>query len=241
MKHVGLLFLAFALGGCVVGTKAVYTPAKVTLDYAGQGPVSVGVKDSRPEVVGGDRKESFVGLQRSLYGIPYAVQTQSGKSLAQELAEMVSRGLQARQVEVEQVPLSPFVSRDQAITALEATSNPRLLLFEVNEWYGDTYSRTTLHYQVELSVLDAEGRELGRASVAGEDEIGGKQRAERRTVQAATANIVQTLLASRDIVAAVSPDARPRAAGGKCSVEQVLKMKEAGLSEAQIKAACGEE
>ena len=34
-------------------------------------------------------------------------------------------------------------------------------------------------------------------------------------------------------------NARPPAASSKCTVDQILKMKEAGLSDAQIKAACG--
>jgi hypothetical protein len=166
MKFVVALCMLVSLTGCAAGNKAVYTPAKLTLDYAGQGAVAIGVKDSRQEVVGGDRKETFVALQRSLYGIPFAVQTESGKPFARDLGEMVGRGLKQKGVQAQIVPLSPFKSREEAVKELAATKNPRLLLFELKEWYGDTYMSTTLHYDLSLTVLDSEGRELGKSSAA---------------------------------------------------------------------------
>jgi hypothetical protein len=240
MKVVVALCLLVSLAGCAAGNKAVYTPAKLALDYAGQGAVAVGVKDSRSEVVGGDRKETFVGLQRSLYGIPFAVQTESGKPFARDLGEMIGRGLKQKGVQAQIVPLSPYKSREEAVKELTATKNPRLLLFELKEWYGDTYMSTTLHYDLSLTVLDSEGRELGKSSSAGEDEVGRKQRPERKTIQDATADIIQHLLSAREVMAGLSSEARPKDSEKRCTVEQILKMRESGLAEEQIKAACGE-
>jgi len=171
-----LLLLLLCTVGCAAGTKAVYTPAQASLEYAGREPVAVGVKDSRPEVVGGERKDTFVALQRSLYGIPFAVQTQSGKPFAQDLTDMIVNGLRQKGVQAQGVSLSPFKSRDETIATLRASGAPRLLLFELTEWYGDTYFETTLHYDLTLTVLDAQGRELGKSAAIGEDDIGGKQR-----------------------------------------------------------------
>lgn len=204
MKRTVLLLLLLGTVGCAAGTTEVYTPASAPLQYEGQGPVAVGVKDSRPEVVSGRRKETFVGLRRSLYGIPFAVQTQSGRPFAQDLEGMIVNGLRRKGVQAQGVVLSPFKSRDENVAALQASGAPRLLLFELTEWYGDTYFDTTLHYDLTLTVLDAQGRELGRGAAIGTDDIGGKQRPERKTVQAATVDIVQELLSDRDVVAALS-------------------------------------
>jgi hypothetical protein len=237
-----LLGLLCLLAGCAAAdNRAVYAPREVRLDVAAKGPVALGVKDSREEVVSGDRRATFIGFQRSLYGIPFAVQTRSGRPFVQELAELIAEGLEADGVEVETVALSPSGPREAAISALAATGRPRLLLFEVVEWWGDTYVRTTLHYQVSLAVLDGAGRELARATAAGEDEIGGRQRPERRTLQAATDDIVQSLLSAREVAAALSGQAPAPGAARRCTVEQILKMREAGLAEQQIEAACGED
>jgi hypothetical protein len=238
-RAVGLLLLLSAMG-CAAGNTAVYTPSKIPLQFAGQGSVAVGVKDSRPEVVGGDRKETFVGLQRSLYGIPFAVQTQSHKPFAQDLTDMIVSSLRSKSVQAQGVALSAFKPTEEAITTLRAAGAARLLLFELTEWYGDTYSNTTLHYNLTLTVLDDQGRALGKSSASGEDDIGGKKRPERKTLQAATVDIIQGLLSAREVVAALSSDARPQAGAQRCTVDQVLKMRESGLAEEQIKAACGE-
>jgi hypothetical protein len=204
VQRTVLLLLLLSTAGCVAGTTAAYTPANASFQYAGQGPAAVGVKDSRPEVVSGRRKDTFVGLRRSLYGIPFAVQTQSGRPFAQDLTDMIVDGLRSKGVQAQGVILSPSGSRDETVAALQASGAPRLLLFELIEWYGDTYLETTLHYDLTLTVLDAQGRELGRSSAIGKDDIGGKQRPERKTVQAATVDIFQELLSDRDVVAALS-------------------------------------
>jgi len=232
-----LLLLA---AGCAADNRGVYSSARPVLAYPGEGSVTVGVRDQRPEIVSGERREAFIGFQRSLYGIPFAVQTRSGKSFARELGELIARGLAARGARAEVVDLSPVRPREEAIAALAAKGATRALLFEVAEWYGDTYARTTLHYDLRLTVLDAQGHELGSAHAAGEDDLGSRQRPERQTVQAATQDILQTLLSDSGIRAARPPEVQPAGEGKRCTVEQILKMREAGLAEEQIKAACGE-
>lgn len=204
MQRTVFLLLLLGTVGCAAGTTEVYTPANASFQSAGPGPVAVGVKDSRPEVVSGRRKETFVGLRRSLYGIPFAVQTQSGKPFAQDLTNMIVSGLRSNGVQARGVTLPPSEPRDEAVAALQASGAPRLLLFELAEWYGDTYFGTTLHYDLTLTVLDAQGRELGRSAAIGASDIGGGQRAERRTLQDATVDILQELLSDRDVAAALS-------------------------------------
>jgi hypothetical protein len=69
MKSQSLLVVLLLLAGAaapaqpVTGPLRVATPAGSSLAFA--------VLDSRPDVVSGDRKETYAGKHRSLYGIPY--------------------------------------------------------------------------------------------------------------------------------------------------------------------------
>lgn len=233
----GLLAFASAMGECAFGsTGPVNVPASFVLNYQGTGSVAVAVRDQRPDVVGGDRKETLVGHQRSLVGIPFPVATSSGKPFATELAGAIVYGLKTQGVAAISVLAPPFWPEDKAIDALVATGSDRLLLFNVVEWDEDKYATTTLHYDVRLSVFDKKGDLLGQTALAGEDEIKKSARAERRNIGVAAADIISTLLAARPVLAALKPDAAPTRA---CTVEQILKMQEAGLLRPQIEAACG--
>jgi hypothetical protein len=197
------------------------------------------VLDVRPDVVNGERKETFVGFTRSLYGIPYPAHTPSKKPLAQDLANLVTRALKLGGTTVQSITASPFQGREGAVKALQASGAERLILIEIRDWWSDTLVHTDLHYDLALTVLNQQGQELGSTSVGGHDELGKRQRAERRDVPTATNDILSTLFTAEAVVAGFSSDAAPVAKAAGCTVEQILKMKEAGLSQEQIEAACG--
>lgn len=212
-------------------------PLKVTLPF--DGAAALAVLDARPDVLNGERKDTFVGFTRSLYGIPYPAHTKSKKPLAQDLADLVTRALKSGGSPVQSIIVSAFEGREGAMKALKASGAERLILIEIRDWWSDTLVRTDLHYDLSLIVFNAEGQELGSSSLLGHDGLGKKQRAERRDVPTATNDIFSTLFAKEAVVAAFSADAAPVARSAGCTVEQILKMKEAGLSQQQIEAACG--
>jgi hypothetical protein len=237
ISNTALALAAAAAVGCAAGnTVPVTAPFGFSLDYRGTGTVAIAVRDQRPDVVSGNRKESLFGHQRSLYGIPFPVNTASGQPFAIDFASLIVQGLKAKGVSATSVRVSPFKSEDDAIAALAATGSDRSFLFTLTEWDADTYSRTTLHYDIKLAVLDKQGTLLGQTSIAGEDELKSSARPERQSIPAATADIVQTLLAAKSVVAALAPGAAPTK---KCTVDQILKMQESGLTKQQIEAACG--
>ena len=223
--------------GCAAGnTSPVTVPSGFALDYRGSGSVAVAVRDQRKDVLNGDRRETLIGHQRSLYGIPFPVATSSGRPFATDLADLIVRALKAKGISATAVPVSPFKAEDVAVDALKATGSDRLLLFNVVEWDQDTYSQTTLHYDIRLSVFDQQGERLAQTSLAGEDELKAKLRPERRNVAAATADILQSLISAKPVVQALQPGATPTRS---CTVDQILKMQESGLTKQQIEAACG--
>ena len=238
MKRIALLWTTvFVFTGIATAASPPPTPVKVSLPF--QGSVALGVLDARPDVVSGERKETFIGLSRSLYGIPYPAHTQSKKPFAQDFANLVVRGLKLGGVTAQSVTTSPFAGRQGAIQALQKTGAERLILVEIRDWWSDTLIHTDLHYDLSLIVLNSQGQELGSSSITGHDELGKRQRPERRDVTTATNDIITTLFAADAVLAAFSPDASPVTKAAGCTVEQILKMKEAGLSQAQIEAACG--
>lgn len=238
MKRIALAWTALLVFVSVaVAAPPPPKPLKVSLPY--EGSIALAVLDARPDVVSGERKETFIGLSRSLYGIPYPAHTPSKKPFAQELANLVTRALKLGGNSVQSINASPFKGRQGAIQALQASGAERLLLLEIRDWWSDTLVHTDLHYDLNLAVLNPQGQELGSSSLIGHDELGKRQRPERRDVSIATNDILATLLANDTVLASLSPDATPVAKATACTVEQILKMKEAGLAQEQIEAACG--
>lgn len=238
MKHFALVWTAFLLF-TTVAVAAPPPPKPLKLGVPFEGSVAVAVLDARPDVVSGERKETFIGLSRSLYGIPYPAHTPSKKPFAQELSNLVTRALKLGGNSVQSINTSPYKGREGAIQALQASGAERLLLLEVRDWWSDTLIHTDLHYDLSLAVLNPQGQELGSSSIMGHDELGKRQRPERRDVSIATNDILASLFAAEVVLSSFSPDATPVAKATACTVEQILKMKEAGLTQDQIEAACG--
>lgn len=234
------IFLAAAMFCPTLPVIAASPPTVLRITIPAQGPVALAVLDSRPDVVSGERQESFVGLSRSLYGIPYPAHTQSKKPFAEYLGNLVLRALKLGGSSAELVTVSPYKGRTGAVEALKATGLSRLVLLEVRDWWFDKLIHTDLHHDLALLVLASEGQELGSTKSIGHDELGKSQRPERRDLSSATNDILASLFLAEPIVAAFSPEAVPVAASPPtCTVDQILKMKEAGLTQEQIEAACG--
>jgi hypothetical protein len=131
---------------CAFGQVAPVTaPTNFALQVSGGRALALAVWDQREDVVSGDDKETIVGHQRSLYGIPYAVQNASGRPFANDFADLIAGALRKNQAQVQVVQVSPFKRESAAIDSLVASGAQRLLLFKVIEWDADTYSETTIH------------------------------------------------------------------------------------------------
>lgn len=220
-----------------VGATMAAPPApdpKLSVPFAGS--IALAVLDARPDVVSGDRKETYIGFTRTFYGVPVSYHTRSKKPFAQDLSALVSRALTQGGTRAEAITVSPYRGRQAAIDALRKSGAERLILLEIRDWWSETLIRTDLHYDLLLTVFNAQGQELGSNVSIGHDELGPGQ---QRVIAAATNRILETLFAGETVIASFAPDAAPPVADEMaCTVEQVLKMKEAGLSQAQIEAAC---
>lgn len=236
-------FILSAAGLALAASIAIAAPpptAPFEITVPAQGSLALAVLDSRPDVVSGERQETFVGLHRSLYGIPYPSHTPSKKPFATELANLAARALKVGGTPPQVVAVSPYYGRSRAVEALKATSTDRLLLIEIRDWWSDTLIHTDLNYDVSLTVLNGQGQDLGSTSLIGHDSVGKRERPERRDLPTATNDILSSLFGSKPIMVAFAVTAAPVASPSPaCSVDQILTMKEAGLTQQQIEAACG--
>jgi hypothetical protein len=234
--------ITFAVASQAAAGKIPYEfRSDISVAALGNGaPIALAVWDQREDVVKGDDRPSAIGIARSLYGIPYEQRTANGKALADVLAEIVARGLRKAGSSVALVPTQFSDSRTRIVDRAAAIPEAqRLLLIEIRQWEEDTYFQTTLKYDLAAYALDRDGKELATDVVTGADELKKSARAERRNREIATMDILSSLLASRTLGEALDPSAAPPVRT-TCTVEQILKMQEAGLAEDQIKAACGE-
>ena len=234
--------LPMLLAGCAsAGTGPAHTSWVMALDLQAGGEITVGVWDNREDVVNGERQPSWIGLARSGYGIPFGVTTATGQPFAEVLNGYLVRSLQRAGVDAEPVALPVGRDREDVVKVLTSTGRPRLLLFQLDEWYSDTYIQATLHYNVTLEVFDARGTAIAETWLSGEDDLGPRMRVGRRSIPEATEDIMRTLLTRDAIVEALaSTDTMPTESERRCTVDQILQMRESGLSEEQIRAACGE-
>jgi len=263
--RVILLFACPAiLGACAFGQRIDYRGSSNFATPATDEAVTVGVQDERPYVVNGNKEPNFVGLQRSLYGIPYSVTTTSGSPLADEIGSLVVGAINQKTTIATQIKIPVATSSESRNALFGSMKSARAYFIEIREWETDTYFKTTLTHDVSLSVMNSAGTILATKNSIGEETLG--SRADRANLATSISSIFGTLVNDPVIVAAskgsadspvippltppippipptppTPPNSGVSSSEGKsagCSVDQVLDMQKAGLSEERIRAAC---
>lgn len=174
MARYALVVVAIGtLAACAVGRKVDYA-APVDLGLPdGAKQVALVVLDHRPYVLSGDKGPSFVGLQRGGYGIPFNVNTESGKPLAEDFSGAIAGGLSAKGYSVTELRLAPSTLTDDAVRQAVAIGAERSLILEITEWKTDTAQRAALLYGLSLAVHDRQAARLARKQISGRDNLGG--------------------------------------------------------------------
>jgi hypothetical protein len=159
--------------GCAVGQHHSYRKVDPTLPVSGNVAIAVATHDQRQYIMNGDKQPSFVGLQRSGAGIPYAVTTESGRPLAEDFTEVIHDALEKAGYRPESVLVDDRTSQQECIQRLAATGAERLVLVTLRDWKSDTYNNTGLHYDLRLDVYDGSGGQLATTELRGKDDLGG--------------------------------------------------------------------
>ena len=166
-----ILLGTWILGGCAVGNKHTFNYVPTEKSDVGKGRVVLlfAVDDKRSYVVSGDEPATFVGEQRGGYGIPFNVTTHDDRPFAAIVQETVQRDLEAAGFKV---TASQAKTGDVA-TAAKSANARRALSVVINEFRSDTYANISVHHDFEVVVYDANGKELARDRVSGEDVLEG--------------------------------------------------------------------
>lgn len=197
LRGVALLCAFSTLAGCAFGNKITYSGARPDIVMHGDKSVAVAVHDQRPYVIAGDKGPQFVGLLRSMYGIPYNVNTPNDVPLADEMTKVIADALAARGFKATTVRIGFDKSRHAAQEMMQQAGTERGVLVTLKQWETDTYFGTSLEYDVRVTVFGQDGQELANAEFKGDDDIGKMKPAlafQRR---------VEDWFANADIVAAL--------------------------------------
>ena len=251
-----LLLLAFflLLTCCAFGQKTDYKGySNFEIEYK-MPPISFGVIDKRPYVLDHSKALSYSGTQRSLAGIPYDVHTASGHPLSEDLGGLLTRTLERDGIDVNQILLSSEMSEKEAVMKLASEGRKSLMLM-LNDWKTHVYFNPILEYDLKLFAISETGKIISDINKRGTIAFGSNQNT--KNLAEAVKNIYYDLFNNPKIKTALLtgtghempqvsnevnqdeqlpekiPTAKP-----SCTVEQILKMKEMGMSDSQIKAAC---
>lgn len=165
--------LSVLAGGCAFGHQFRYHDLTVHVPKPGVEEVAVGTLDHREYVVSEESDPSYIGMTRAGYGNPFDAHTESGDALADELTGVVVSALRRDGVEAVAVSTT-YRDREAGVREkLLSRKTPRAILILLYDWQSDTYNDTSLFYDAEVQVLDAEGKSLAKERFKGEDDLGG--------------------------------------------------------------------
>lgn len=171
------------LGGCAFGQKVGYSNTTADIKASGDKSVALATWDQRSYVVRGNKNPSFVGLSRGGFGNPFDVNTQSGAPLADDFSQSLRQSLNARGFKTVVVTTQAKQNRGEVTAALRAEKAERAALVTITEWKTDTYMRTSLNYDVNLTVLGADGKELANQSFTFDSTIENVGAAYKRAIE----------------------------------------------------------
>jgi hypothetical protein len=203
-----LLAILLLAQGCAVGVRIPYE--NVMLDVKASGAdtkIGVVALDLRPYILSGEKSPEYVGTCRGGYGNPFNVSTQSGKPLAEVMADAISSGLRRKGFEIVPVQVSRDPQSGDAECKFVASPGKRIVMLVVTLWKSDTFQNTALIYDASLKVLDQAGGLVAESSVSGKDNLGGSAwnppAAARRAVPEAFKKKIEELLNHPDVVNAL--------------------------------------
>jgi hypothetical protein len=246
---VVLAAVTLTTSGCAIGNTHTFNYRPDPGENVGNGKVVVvfEVEDLRKDILEGDEPLSWVGEQRSGYGIPYTIKTTDGKAFAEVVRETIQRDLEAAGFRT--TPVDETTPQNVS-RFLEDEGAERGLVVVMRVFNSDTYTDIDVEWDFQATVYGPSGRELATNRLQGKEELQGSfmnpPKAAKQKVPPYFYQLMRELVVGNtEMMAALTGDRGdanlgPAPGDRRCTVEQIVKMRDAGLSEEQIEAACGE-
>ncbi|MBN1799489.1 MAG: hypothetical protein JW822_13020 [Spirochaetales bacterium] len=204
MAGVLLISLFF---GCAFGQQIRYDNVALDLKSSGTFTIAVSVLDNRADIISGEKQAAYIGKSRATFGNAFDILTKSKKPLAHDITNVVCDSLKEKGYQVTAILVNAGEANEQVIQKLLATGSDRVILVTVTAWYSDTYINTALHYDVQLSVMNKQGKVMARSSVKGEDDLKGSAMDPighaKKVVPEAYKSKLEILLNSADVLKAL--------------------------------------
>ncbi len=135
--------------------------------------ITIGVVDSRPYVISGNKEPWFEGIMRGGFGIPYTFNRPDrppNETFADRIAKMLERTFTDAGSQVTVVRLARGSTQSAARGKLKPHTKDAALLIRIHDSRFDAGGFSFDYpYHFQLSVLDPEGNTLAQASVQGRD------------------------------------------------------------------------
>ena len=135
--------------------------------------ITIGVVDSRPYVISGNKEPWFEGIVRGGFGIPYTFNRPDrppNETFADRIAKMLERTFTDAGSQVTVVRLARGSTQPAARGKLKPQTKDVALLIRIHDSKFDAGGfQFDYPYHFQLSVLDPEGNTLAQASVQGRD------------------------------------------------------------------------
>lgn len=168
--HAALLLsalVALCCSGCAIGQHVDYQREVALSSHTAAVPLRVVTIDERRCVVERRCPEDWVGIQRSILGIPYSVHTKSHNSLAGDLAVLLSNSLRNDGADAEFQVLPPGTSEEFAQADASLHRVRTSLVLRIREWESETWWHTSVRYDVELESFAPGGDRLSSDTLRG--------------------------------------------------------------------------
>lgn len=180
MRYAILLFLlCFTQPASAALYTFDYSQCRFNIPFSGTG-ISVGCVDMRESVRAGKHKPEYVGIVRGGYGNPWNVNTKGGKPFGDEVARCLEASLTAAGFEVAGNAIAYPDTDREALQKLKSQKASHKMLLVIHDWSSDNIQSfgkqwTDVYYKLEIIVLDANGRQIGKKILEGKSEAIGKK------------------------------------------------------------------
>jgi len=260
MKNLAILFTLLLLGGCAMGRTTSYQGHSGFKPEYKMPLITLGVIDKRPYVLNGNKSPTYCGTLRSIGGIPYDVNTASGKPLAEMLQAFIGTTLMKHGVNVDSMTSLPMDTTETEAAKILTAEDRKAVLLLLNEWRTHIYFNPIFEYDLKMSAIDIEGNIISSSFNKGTMEFGNDKKVKK--FSDVVTIVFDKLFNDQKIKSALLTDqehqspeldkteiqeetkekvAIPKKSTKekpKCTTDQILKMKEMGMTNSQIKAAC---
>ena len=245
---LGAALITLLLSGCAVGNVYDFRyvpPDGPTPELPPKVVVFFEVEDLRKDILEGDEPKSWVGEQRGGYGNPFTVKTSDGSAFADVVQTAIRRDLEALGLKVEEVDSKALATAGAVAEKIRGREGDLGLQVKMLVYNSNTYVNIDMEWDFQLVVFDSAGKILYDEHIAGRKTLDGSYwnspKAAKAKVPPAFYRVLHDMIVgNRELLEALGSDGGEAAGTKKCTVDQILTMKESGLNEDQIRAACGE-